>query len=156
MNLSLDPDLLSFGVTEEVVRPHVLPEHDVVVEVDELLRQAWDSVDVGLNGRGTEGGQVGVVLEDILHRRDNHMATWIFFSLTAGPEFFLIRSQHPICSVIVNNHICESSTVGLRCTWCVTTVTRGLSRFSQEGICPLVTMKMCRTQGACLSTERSE
>lgn len=79
MNLSLDPDLLSFGVTEEVIRPHVLPEHDVVVEVDELLRQAWDSVDVGLNGRGTEGGQVGEVLEDILHRRDNHMATWICF-----------------------------------------------------------------------------
>ena len=44
----------------------------------------------------------------------------------------------------------------LKSTWCVTTVTLGLSRLSQEGICPLVTMKMCRTQGACLSTERSE
>ena len=66
-------------MTEEVVRPHVLPKHDVVVEVDELLRQAWDSVNVGLNGRGTEGGQVGVVLEDILHRRDNHTAIWISF-----------------------------------------------------------------------------
>lgn len=38
----------------------------------------------------------------------------------------------------------------------MTTVTRGLSRFSQEGICPFVTMKMCLTQGACLSTDRSE
>uniref|UniRef100_A0A8C8CQS9 Uncharacterized protein n=1 Tax=Oncorhynchus tshawytscha TaxID=74940 RepID=A0A8C8CQS9_ONCTS len=28
-----------------------------------------------------------------------------------GPEFFLLRSQHPLFSVIVNNHICESSTV---------------------------------------------
>lgn len=41
-------------------------------------------------------------------------------------------------------------------TWCVTIVTRGLSRFSQDGICPLVTMKIFRTQGACLSIDRSE
>ena len=41
-------------------------------------------------------------------------------------------------------------------TWCVTIVTRGLSRFSQDGICPLVTMKMFRTHGACLSIDRSE
>ena len=42
------------------------------------------------------------------------------------------------------------------CTWWATTVIRELSRLSHEGICPLVTTKMCRTQGACLSTERSE
>lgn len=41
-------------------------------------------------------------------------------------------------------------------TWCVTMVTRGLSRFSQDGICPLVTMKIFRTHGACLSMDRSE
>lgn len=41
-------------------------------------------------------------------------------------------------------------------TWCVTIVTRGLSRFSQDGICPLVTMKIFRTHGACLSMDRSE
>lgn len=40
--------------------------------------------------------------------------------------------------------------------WWVMTVTLGLSRFSQDGICPFVTMKMCLTQGACLSTDRSE
>lgn len=37
----------------------------------------------------------------------------------------------------------------------VTIVTRGLSRFSQDGICPLVTMKMFRTHGACLSIDRA-
>ena len=36
----------------------------------------------------------------------------------------------------------------LQLTSCATSVTRGLSRFSQEGIWPLVTMKMCLTQGA--------
>lgn len=35
-------------------------------------------------------------------------------------------------------------------------VIRGLSRLSQEGICPLVTMKICRIQGACLSIDRNE
>ena len=50
----------------EVVRPHVLAEHDVVVEVDELLGEAGDAVDVGLDGRGAEGGQVALVLEDVL------------------------------------------------------------------------------------------
>lgn len=35
-------------------------------------------------------------------------------------------------------------------------VIRGLSRLSQEGICPLVTMKICRTQGACLSIDLKE
>lgn len=41
-------------------------------------------------------------------------------------------------------------------TWWVTMVTRGLSRFSQDGICPLVTMKIFRTHGACLSMDLSE
>lgn len=41
-------------------------------------------------------------------------------------------------------------------TWWVTMVIRGLSRLSQEGICPLVTMKICRTQGACLSIDLKE
>ena len=50
----------------EVVGPHVLAEHDVVVEVDELLGEARDAVDVGLDGRGAEGGQVALVLEDVL------------------------------------------------------------------------------------------
>ena len=58
--------LLSFGVAVEVVGPHVLAEHDVVVEVDELLGEARDAVDVGLDGRGAEGGQVALVLENVL------------------------------------------------------------------------------------------
>lgn len=41
-------------------------------------------------------------------------------------------------------------------TSCVTRVTLGASRFSQDGICPLVTMKMCLTHGACCSTDRRE
>lgn len=28
-----------------------------------------------------------------------------FVFLTKGPEFFLLRTQHPLFSVIVNNHV---------------------------------------------------
>ena len=50
----------------EIIRPHVLAEHDVIIEVDELLREAWDAMDVRLNGWRAECGKVGLVLEDIL------------------------------------------------------------------------------------------
>ena len=60
--------LLSFGVAVEVVRPDVLAEHHVVIEVNELLGEPRDAVDVGLYGRGAEGGKVAVVQEDILYR----------------------------------------------------------------------------------------
>lgn len=30
-------DLLTFGVAVEVIRPHVFAEHDIIIEVDELL-----------------------------------------------------------------------------------------------------------------------
>ena len=41
-------------------------------------------------------------------------------------------------------------------TLCVTIVSLGLSRLSHEGIWPLVTMKICLTQGANCSIERRE
>lgn len=56
-------------MTVEVIWPHIFPKHDVIVEVDELLGQAWDPVDVCFNGRRTEGGKVSKVLEDILHKQ---------------------------------------------------------------------------------------
>lgn len=58
--------LLSFGVGVEVVRPDVSAKHHIVVEVNELLREARDAVDVGLDGRGAESGEVAAILEDIL------------------------------------------------------------------------------------------
>lgn len=61
--------LLSFRVAVEVVRPDVFAKHHVVVEVNELLREPWDAVDVGLYSRGAEGGEVAVVQEDILQVR---------------------------------------------------------------------------------------
>lgn len=50
----------------EVVRPDVFAEHHVIVEINELLGEPGDAVDVGLNGRGAESGEVAVILEDIL------------------------------------------------------------------------------------------
>lgn len=66
----------------EVVRPHFLAEHHVVVEVDELLGEARDAVDVGLYGRGAEGGKVAVVPEDILQVREK--------------TFFYMQKNNPI------------------------------------------------------------
>ncbi len=54
----------------EVIRPHILAEHDIIIEVDELLRESWDSVNVGLYGGRTECRQVGLVLKNVL--RDKH------------------------------------------------------------------------------------
>lgn len=53
----------------EVVRPDVSAEHHVVVEVNKLLGEAGDAVDVGLDGRGAESGEVAAILEDILEVR---------------------------------------------------------------------------------------
>lgn len=58
--------LLSFRVGVEIIRPDVFAKHDVIVEINELLREPGDAVDVGLDGRGAESGKVAVVLEDIL------------------------------------------------------------------------------------------
>lgn len=58
--------LLSFRVRVEIIRPDVFAKHHVIVEINELLREPWDAVDVGLDGRRAESGKVAVVLEDIL------------------------------------------------------------------------------------------
>lgn len=50
----------------EVIRPYVFAEHDIIVEVDKLLRQSWDSVDVSLNGRRAERWQMRLILENVL------------------------------------------------------------------------------------------
>lgn len=50
----------------KVVWPDVSAKHHIVVEVNELLREARDAVDVGLDGRGAESGEVGAILEDVL------------------------------------------------------------------------------------------
>lgn len=62
----LHSHLLSFRVGVEVVRPDVFAKHHVIVEINELLGEPRDAVDVGLNGRGAESGEVAVILEDIL------------------------------------------------------------------------------------------
>ena len=134
----LHSHLLSFRVAVEVVRPDVFPKHHIIIEVNELLGEARDAVDVGLYGRRAKSGKVAVVLEDILEVKEKHI---------------YIHIDHPS---LVRSAVHCGKGQNLNSTLCVTTVTLGLSRLSQEGICPLVTMKMCRTQGACLSTERSE
>ena len=60
------PDLEPLVLGEEVFWPDLLSEHDVVVEVEEPLGEAGDPVDVGLDGRAAEGGQVGAVGEELL------------------------------------------------------------------------------------------
>ena len=59
-------NLLPGRVRVEVVRPDVFAEHDVIVHVDELLGQPRDAVDVALNGRRRERGQVTLVRKDFL------------------------------------------------------------------------------------------
>lgn len=58
--------LLSFRVAVEVIRPDFFAKHHVIIEVNKLLREPWDAVDVGFYSRGAEGGEVAVVLEDVL------------------------------------------------------------------------------------------
>lgn len=50
----------------EVVWPDVSAKHHVIIEVNELLREARDAVDVGLDGGGAESGEVAAILEDVL------------------------------------------------------------------------------------------
>jgi len=95
---------------------------------------------VGLNGGGTIGRQVGGVEEDLLGgwsgRVEGECVCVCAHKLGTGKTIKFDREG------------------GL--TSCVTRVTLGASRFSQDGICPLVTMKMCLTHGACCSTDRRE
>lgn len=74
-------DLLTFRMAVEIIRPHVLAEHDIIIEVDELLRESWDSVNVSLYGRRTECRQVGLVLKKVLRdKRQQQQDTQDFVS----------------------------------------------------------------------------
>jgi len=53
---------------DEVFGQHLRAEKDIVVEVDELLRQAGNTVQVGFDGRRAEHGQVRFVGENVFVR----------------------------------------------------------------------------------------
>ena len=65
--VSKNSNLLPGRVREEVVGPDVFAEHDVIVEVDELVREAGDLVQVTLDGGRRERRQVALVREDLLN-----------------------------------------------------------------------------------------
>lgn len=56
-----------------VVRPHILPEHDVVIQVDELMGQVGNAVDVAFNGWGAERWEVRLVWKYCRVRHHAHM-----------------------------------------------------------------------------------
>ena len=55
-------------VCEEVLRPHMVSEHDIIIEVNKVWCQTRDTVKVTLNGRGTIRGEVGTVRKDLFMR----------------------------------------------------------------------------------------
>lgn len=56
-------------VRVEVLWPHLIPKHDVIVEIYEVVGQSRDAVQMTLNGRGAICRKVGVVGEDVLYNR---------------------------------------------------------------------------------------
>lgn len=67
--------LLSGSIGEEIIRPHFWSKHDIVIEVDELVWQPWDTVKVALNSRGTVSWQVALVGENLLQWKKKYSAT---------------------------------------------------------------------------------
>lgn len=59
-------DALSRGLGVEILRPHLLTKHNVIIHVNELLGQSRDPMDVGLYGGRTESRKVGLVRENFL------------------------------------------------------------------------------------------
>ena len=59
-------DLLAFLVRVKVLRPNVISKHDIIIEIDEVIGQAWDVVQMTLNGRRAVRGQVREVLKNFL------------------------------------------------------------------------------------------
>ena len=57
-------DFLGAVEGDEVLRPGLGAEEDVVVEVGEVAAQAGDAVDVGLDRGGGEDGELALVRED--------------------------------------------------------------------------------------------
>lgn len=43
--------LLTFGMAVEIIWPDILPEHDIIVQVNELLGQPFNAMDVTFNSR---------------------------------------------------------------------------------------------------------
>lgn len=61
--------LLPFGVAVEVIRPNILTEHNIVIQINKLLRQPLDAMDVTFNSRGAESRQVAQIPENVLEQR---------------------------------------------------------------------------------------
>lgn len=85
-----------------------------------------------LNGRRAVGGQVGGVEEDVLERGGEG-------GKEGGRERGKGRRRETQVMFVLKRRR-ERCYEGVWPTLCETRVTRGESRSSQEGICPLVTM----------------
>lgn len=64
--LLLGTHLLTFGVTIKIIWPHVLPKHDIVIQVNEFLGQPFDAMNVTFNSWWTKGRQVAQIPKNIL------------------------------------------------------------------------------------------
>ena len=69
--------LLSRGIGEEIIGPHFTSKHDVIIEVEELVRQAWDAVQMGFYRRRAEGGEVTLVWKQFLKNRHPVLLTCV-------------------------------------------------------------------------------
>lgn len=41
--------LLTFRVTVKIIRPNIFPKHNIIIEINELLREATDTMNVTFN-----------------------------------------------------------------------------------------------------------
>lgn len=57
-------------------------KHDVIIQIDEFVREARDPVEVDLDGGRAEGGQVGLVREDV--RVCHHCQSWMLFIILSN------------------------------------------------------------------------
>lgn len=150
-------DALSCGLGVEILGPHLLTKHHVVIHVNELLRESRDPMDVGLYGRRTESWKVGLVWENFLSIY-NQKYTVLFVHINHGLYLQLQYMSSNYNSKLLFN-VTESNKneywICMHTSW-VTIETLGFSKSNQWGICPLVTMKMCLTQGANFSTDLKE
>lgn len=61
--------LLTFRVTVKIIRPNILPKHNIIIEIDKLLREATDTMNVTFNSWWTEGRQVTHILKYFLKQK---------------------------------------------------------------------------------------
>ena len=59
-------NLLSPFMSVEVLRPHRVSKHDIIVEIDEVVGKARNAMEVAFNGWRAVRRQVGPVLKDVL------------------------------------------------------------------------------------------